>query len=49
MIVVGAAFILFWLLVAVFHVVLTTAALVTGVAFVLVGLVLGERIERITR
>jgi hypothetical protein len=43
MIAVGVAFIFFWMLVVVFKVQPDNAALVTGVVFVLVGLLLGER------
>lgn len=44
MIVAGLAFILFWLLASVLNVPLLTAALVTGVVFVVVGLIRGERL-----
>jgi hypothetical protein len=43
MILVGASWVLFWFLVKIFSVELLTATLVTGVAFILLGLVLGER------
>lgn len=43
MIIVGVSWILFWALVKVFSVEVTLAAIVTGVVFILLGLVLGER------
>lgn len=43
MIVVGVSWVLFWALADVFKVEVLLAALVTGVVFVLLGLVLGER------
>lgn len=44
MIITGVAFVLFWALVEVFKVTLPLAAIVVGVAFILLGLVLGERL-----
>lgn len=44
MILVGVAFIVFWLLVEVFAIEVALAALVVGVGAVLLGLVLGERL-----
>ena len=43
MILIGAAFLVFWLLVSLFRLEVTTAALVTGAGFLLGGLVDGER------
>ena len=43
MILVGVSWVLYWLLVKVFNVDTLIAALVVGVAFILFGLVLGER------
>lgn len=43
MVVTGIAFILFWALIKVFTIELTLAAVVTGVVFILLGLLLGER------
>lgn len=40
---VGVAFIVFWGLVEVFAITVTKSALVTGIVFILLGLVLGER------
>ena len=42
--IVGVAFILWWLLVLIFKLEATTAALVTGMVFVLLGIVGGDRI-----
>lgn len=42
MLIVGVSWVLFWLLVKIFEVSLLDSALVTGVAFILLGLVLGE-------
>jgi hypothetical protein len=44
MIVAGVSWVLFWTLVRVFQVELAVAALVTGLVFILLGLLLGERI-----
>lgn len=43
MIAIGISWVLFWALVSIFHVDPETAALVTGVVFILVGLLWGER------
>lgn len=43
MIEVGVSWILFWALVKVFSIEVTMAAVVTGVVFILLGLLLGER------
>lgn len=43
MIVVGVAFVVFWALLSVFSIPVAVAAATTGVAFILFGLVLGER------
>lgn len=43
MIIVGVSWVLFWALVEAFKLEIVTAAIVTGVAFILLGLVLGER------
>lgn len=44
MLLVGTSWIVFWLLASVFKVELLLAALVTGIIFILLGLILGERL-----
>lgn len=43
MVLIGVAFVLFWLLVFVFAMEAIMAALVVGITFILVGLLAGER------
>lgn len=43
MIAIGISWILFWALIKVFTIELTLAAIVTGIVFILLGLLLGER------
>lgn len=42
MLIVGVSWVLFWALVQVFTVKVLTAALTTGIVFILLGLILGE-------
>jgi len=43
MVAIGVSWVLFWALVRVFTIEVTLAAIVTGVVFILLGLLLGER------
>lgn len=43
MIAIGLAFVLFWALPTVLHVELLMSAIVTGIVFIALGLLLGER------
>ena len=44
MLMIGLAFLVYWIIIAVFNAQVTTAAAITGIAFLVAGLADGERV-----